>query len=44
MTDNPYADDDPDYENEAVADDSLPEPTDPSIVPPDEGDAGKAEA
>lgn len=44
MTDAQSVDDDPDYELETVASDSLPEPTDPARVPPDEGDAGKAEA
>lgn len=38
------ADEDPDYENEATGDEDLPEPTDPTQVPPDEGDAGKADA
>lgn len=44
MSDNRPADDDADYENETVPNEALPEPTDPSQVPPDEGDAGKAEA
>lgn len=44
MTDNLCVDDDPDYGAEVVVNEPLPQPTDPAQVPPDQGDAGKAEA
>lgn len=42
-----YADDDPEYENDAAADIDAQltalTPSDPATMPPDEGDAGHAE-
>lgn len=35
-------DDDPEYNGEPDGDNNLPEPTDPAVIPADEGDPGSA--